>query len=176
MGPFKSFQDIPTFTRDASYTIDVSWALLERTLADMDETNGLDLDPPYQRAHVWTEAQQISFVEFKLRLGAGSNQIRWNSAGWNRAGTKTLELVDGKQRLQAVRRFMRDEIPAFGKTVSEYEGSLRHFIYRFQFLINDLPTRAEVLQWYLDINTGGTVHTDEEIEKVRRLLSEETRA
>jgi hypothetical protein len=33
----------------------------------------------------------------------------------------------------------------------------------FVFAVNDLPTRAAVLQWYLDLNTGGVVHTSHEI-------------
>jgi hypothetical protein len=39
--------------------------------------------------------------------------------------------------------------------------------------INDLKTKKEVLQWYLDFNTGGTVHTEEEIVKVKKLLEQE---
>jgi len=39
--------------------------------------------------------------------------------------------------------------------------------------INDLPTRKDVLQWYLQMNTGGTVHTEEEINRVKMLLEKE---
>jgi hypothetical protein len=45
----------------------------------------------------------------------------------------------------------------------------------FDFIVNDLRTRKEVLQWYLDLNTGGTIHTSDEIEKVKRLLAAETK-
>ena len=31
--------------------------------------------------------------------------------------------------------------------------------------INDLPTRKDVLQWYLEMNSAGTPHTKEEINK-----------
>jgi hypothetical protein len=41
-----------------------------------------------------------------------------------------------------------------------------------KFNINDLKTKAEVLQWYLDFNTGGTVHSDEEITRVRKMLED----
>lgn len=39
--------------------------------------------------------------------------------------------------------------------------------------MNDLDTQAEVLQWYLDINSGGVVHTEAELDKVRWLLEVE---
>jgi hypothetical protein len=42
-------------------------------------------------------------------------------------------------------------------------------------MVNDLKTKAEVLQWYLDINSGGVVHTETELEKVKRLLTKEKR-
>ncbi len=38
------------------------------------------------------------------------------------------------------------------------------------FQVNDLLTREEVLQWYIDLNTGGTDHTDEEINRVKEML------
>ena len=173
-GLYTRYRDVPIFTRDANYVVDVSWLFLEKTLADFAESAALDLDPDFQRAHVWTEAQQVAFIEFKLRRGMGSSEIRWNCPGWPRIRDDArLELVDGKQRLEAVRRFLRGDIPAFGTYAHEFTDQL-HFIHaRFQFAINNLETRAEVLQWYLDINAGGVVHTDDEIAKVRRLLAAE---
>ena len=40
--------------------------------------------------------------------------------------------------------------------------------------IATLKTRKEVLQWYLDFNTGGVIHTDKEINKVKDLLRKES--
>lgn len=42
----------------------------------------------------------------------------------------------------------------------------------FDFIINDLQTEEEVLNWYLEMNSGGTVHTKEELDKVKHLLEE----
>jgi hypothetical protein len=39
--------------------------------------------------------------------------------------------------------------------------------------VNDLKTREEVLQWYLDLNSGGVVHTEEELNRVREMLEKE---
>lgn len=33
-------------------------------------------------------------------------------------------------------------------------------------------TKEEVLQWYVDMNTGGTPHTNEEIERVKKMIKE----
>ena len=36
----------------------------------------------------------------------------------------------------------------------------------------DLKTEKEVLQWYVDMNAGGTPHTNEEIERVKSMIKE----
>ena len=39
--------------------------------------------------------------------------------------------------------------------------------------INSLKSKKDVLKWYLQINDGGTPHTKEEIERVKKLYNEE---
>ena len=36
--------------------------------------------------------------------------------------------------------------------------------------INDLKSEKEVLQWYVDMNAGGTPHTNEEINRVKKMI------
>ena len=38
--------------------------------------------------------------------------------------------------------------------------------------VNNLKTRKELLQWYIDFNSGGTVHSEKEIERVKKMLKE----
>ena len=76
-------------------------------------------------------------------------------------------------------RFLRNEIPVpllRGSYYDEYEDHHELNGVMLTVQINDLPTRAEVLQWYLQINSGGIVHTDEELNKVRKLLRQEKEA
>ena len=171
------FNDIPRFTKVPNYRTTTDWAYLEGTLERWIGERGkdiakLDLNPDFQRAHVWTEAQQIAYVEYALRGGSSGREIYLNCAGWQNDWRGPFVLVDGKQRLEAVRKFMRDELPIFGgHTFKQFEGRLPVSTAFFYINVNDLPTRAEVLQWYLEMNTGGTPHTPEEIQKVRELLS-----
>lgn len=163
------FRDIKPFTRDGNYSVQVSLSYLEKHLADWASAGNLDLDPDFQRAHVWDEARQVAFVEYLLRGGKASREIRFNCAGWMHDFHGTVELVDGKQRLEACLRFLRGEIPAFGYVIGAYEDR-PNLLQGLTFYVNDLETRREVLQWYLDLNTGGVVHTSDEIEKVKKLL------
>lgn len=178
------FQDLPLYTRTASYVIDVFWDHLEVSLERYSEDgkgwNGLDLDPPYQRAHVWNETKQRQYVEYILRGGKSSRDLYFNHPNWMGNFRGVLELVDGKQRLEAVRKFLRNELRIFPSVLNDQRG----FLYSdftdglpihagFKFHINDLKTRKEVLQWYLDLNEGGVVHTEEELSKVREMLNSE---
>lgn len=164
------FRDIPRYINDGGYRVNQSWNSLERALERYFE-DGLDLDPDFQRGHVWNETQQRNYVEFILKGGVGcSNELRFNCPRWNMGDrTGPFVIVDGKQRLEAVRRFLRNDLAVFGHKFEEFTDRLP-WEADFIFIINSLNTRKEVLEWYLQINTGGVVHTTEELDRVRKLL------
>lgn len=169
-----NFNDIPKKTRDGRYRISVDWDFLEEAIARYQREYSLEINPDFQRGHVWDDAKQIAYVEHVLQGGQASNELRFNCVGWMNKYEGPMVLVDGLQRLTAVLRFLKDEIKAFGHTCSELRvPGIRQKAPTdmcFYVYINDLPTRKEVLQWYLDLNTGGVIHTEEEIEKVKKLL------
>lgn len=167
-------RDIPQFTRYGNYEVDIPWAQLERYIWGQQKEYGLNLDPDFQRAHVWNREKQIAYVEFILRGGHSSRVLYSNHSHWNSGMDGEYVLVDGKQRLHAVRLFLRNQNPAFGHYLWEYADTHGMMGITFRWQINDLPTRVQVLQWYLDLNAGGVIHTSEEIEKVRALLEKET--
>jgi hypothetical protein len=166
-----SFNAIPPYTRGASYQVDAGWDYFQDWL----EENKPNLNPDFQRPHVWDEQKQVRYVEHVLRNGASGADIYFNYPGWRTSYEGEFVIVDGKQRVEAVRRFMHDEISAFGFVLSEYrkERKIMPMQCRFRVHINDLKTRKEVLQWYLDLNDGGIAHTTAELDKVRRLLGKE---
>jgi hypothetical protein len=160
------------FTRRAGYHVDVSWRYLEEWITSQAEIN-LNLDPDFQRAHVWTRQQQTAYVEYVLRGGEAAKELYFNCVGWNASKTGDFVIVDGKQRLEAARAFLRGDVPVFSKTLPEWGGAADDVLrlhFGFKVYINDLGTREEVLKWYLDINTGGTPHTEVEILKVEIML------
>lgn len=166
------FSSIKPFISSGHYAVNVGWDYLEQHLNGLFE-QGLNIDPDFQRAHVWREKQQREYVEFILRRGDSSRTVLLNCPGWHEGLTRgEFVLVDGKQRLEAVRKFLRNELLAFGYKYNEYGDKL----YRagrpdFIFQTNDLETRAEVLEWYLQLNSGGVMHTSTELNRVRDLLN-----
>ena len=65
---------------------------------------------------------------------------------------------------------MNGEIPVFGFYIYEYTDKMSFTRNSIKVNINDLKTEKEVLQWYIDMNAGGTPHTNEEIERVRKMM------
>jgi hypothetical protein len=174
-GTYDRFEDIPPLTSWGGYGVDVIWPTLERTLAEIGGPNGLDLDPDFQRGHVWTQAQQVAFVEFQLRGGRSGTDILFNQPNFSGGGRKgePVRIVDGKQRLEAVRSFLANRIPAFGTFHRDYRDVLTMTGPKFRFTVNNLETRSAVLRWYLELNAGGTPHDPAEIVRVRALLDAE---
>lgn len=168
------FRDIPQFTPQSPYAVTMPWRSLRTMLNDYcNNKPALDLDPDFQRGHVWTREQQIAYVEFGLRGGQSGKHILTNCPGWMGNWRGPHVLVDGKQRLTAVLAFFDEEIPAFGHYFSEFEDKLSLIDPHFIFCVNTLKTRAEVLRWYLELNSGGVVHTQDELLRVQALLDAE---
>jgi hypothetical protein len=167
------FQDIPQFPF-ASYRCNIGWGYLEDWLTSHDEYYKLDLDPPYQRGYVWTMEQKTAYIEYQLRGGFSGRDIFWNCPNWMSRGEikgNKMEIVDGKQRISAVREFLVDEVPAFGLLRSQFEGSQR-LHEGFIFHINNLSDPKDVVEWYLGINRGGSIHTDEDLRPAYELLKQ----
>ena len=175
--PKPMFKHVEQYTSYGSYQVTMSWDYLAEHIRHWEErTEGiasLQINPDFQRGHVWTEEQQIKYVEYMISGGSGAKVLYFNCAGWMYNWTGPFVLVDGLQRLTAALKFMDNEIPAFGCFLNYYGD--QQFMRGVEFLlnVNNLEHYHEVLRWYIEMNTGGIVHTTDEILKVQRMLSVE---
>jgi hypothetical protein len=177
------FENIRKFTRSASYNVTIDWFYLEQHIENHtkeERYSALDLEPDFQRAHVWDDRKRAAYVLYILRNGESARDLYFNCAGWMQDWRGPYVCVDGKQRLEAVRRFMRNDlaisVPELSKKqllFKDFSDRIRSAHCYFNWHVNDLETRAEVLQWYLDMNSGGVLHTNTELGRVRALLEAE---
>lgn len=193
------FSDIKMLTACGSYNVNTPLDSLAVTIERYQRadscTPGLGLLPDFQRGHVWTRAQQIAYVEFFLRGGMTGRTIYFNCPNWGHfrpipdGQYRDFVIVDGLQRLTALLAFVRGELPAFkyymrpkGMENSEvvdnkefFEDRVIHSAANSNLIINinNLKRREDVLRWYLEMNSGGTPHTQAELDKVRGLIEVE---
>ena len=175
------FKDIPQYIETGSWECNYSFQSLVKTIENWSTTTEdsdtlLEMNPDFQRGHVWTEQQQIAFVESVLKGGAKNARVIYlNNPNWMKYYDnpyKDFVCVDGLQRYTAIKRFINNEIKVFGYYYNEFEDRLRGK-HDMKINVNDLPTRKDVLQWYIQFNSGGTIHTEEEINRVKELLEKE---
>ena len=170
------FKDIPAFTRDGSWQCDFDFKYLLEFIDEHIKEYGLQLNPDFQRGHVWTEKQQIAWLEFFLIGGKTGRILYFNCPWWqgrkNEGEYNDFVCVDGLQRITAIRRFMNGEIPVFESYINEYEDNMSIVRHNIKVNINNLKSEKDVLQWYVDMNAGGTPHSSEEIDRVKKMIKE----
>lgn len=154
-----NFVDISQFTDSGNWECSYRLDSFIETIDDWVKEDGLQLEPDFQRGHVWNEEQQIRFVEFILRGGKIGRTVYFNHPSWLEGDSSdNFVCVDGLQRITAIRRFINNELKVFDKYYyKDFEDKL--FAPRMHININNLKTRNEVLKWYIEMNEGGTPHT-----------------
>jgi hypothetical protein len=150
--------------------LDMHLAYLKSGLAACD----LDMDPDYQRGHVWTTEQEGKFV-FHIISGGSTPRLLMTTEG----DYHKYEILDGKQRLRAMLRFMDNEIPMVlpdGREVwlSDCDPvSVRRIGFGITLPFGLMKqSRKQAMALYVRLNAGGTVHSEAEIERIKALLDE----
>lgn len=145
----------------------------------------LDLDPPYQRGDVWTTQQRVALIESLLR-GIPVGTIIVNNRGFDTA--KPYAVIDGRQRIQTLRAFQRDEftVPADWfedqDIASEDDSRVSHsnLTLRGQRGFSLLPmpeleasvrTLEDEARIFLLINAAGTAQDPETLERAAQMTT-----
>ena len=148
----------------------------------------LELNPEFQRGHVWNLDKQIAFIENLLR-GIDINKIiRFNDLTMyphddadDFLQNKIL-CIDGLQRLTAIIDFIDGKYKIFNNQLN-YQDILNHpdkpsmrrifnnALIQFDFL--QITSYKELLEYYIDLNTGGVAHTQADIQIAKDLLEQQ---
>ncbi len=137
----------------------------------------------YQRPLVWSERDKQLLVE-SIYQNIDCGKVLVRKRGWQElrkmkeAGETELsfnDVVDGKQRLNAVKSFMLDEFPDMqGNYYSDLSAMSQHLFTGHQlFSYAEMPedTKDEdVIKQFLKLNFAGVPQSLEHIEFVRSLL------
>lgn len=154
----------------SNYHVDVPLNYLKEHLKRYFEDYHLDFDPPYQRGYVWTDKQKKDYVEYMIRLGSdqtiSGKQFYFNHPGWMRDWKGNMEIVDGKQRLSALLDWIDGKFGIFDEDIhyDKEHGRIVSGI-TLSFNIATMKSKKDVVDWYIAMNTGGTMHTSEDVQR-----------
>jgi len=91
--------EIPQMTKRPGYHINTDLWYLTGTIERYQKEYNLDIDPDFQRGHVWSEVKQIAFMEYLFKGGQMANRLLFNYPHWQgrcASTTDVMVLVDGK--------------------------------------------------------------------------------
>ena len=167
----EAYWHVPAFGASGG---DYHLSYLPGLLRDTNPMRKWCFDAPYQRAVVWSEEQQSAFVGAFICGGMvpPGPPIILNIPGYGGVGRNgdPTWVVDGKQRLTALDRFVRGEIPAnvggdVGLVMAE-QVTLSSYLIRTVAV--DFTLRQQI-RFYLKMNAG-VPHSSADIEHARQLL------
>ena len=128
--------------RQTTQTIAWFWDLFSRQL--------LELDPPYQRRSVWTQAYKDYFIDTIL-LGYPAPAV-FLFEDISEDGVSRYSVVDGQQRLTTIFQFLENLYPVSdqasitrfsGNYFSDLPSEVKRRFYSYQFSIEFLPSTDE---------------------------------
>jgi len=169
--PIFRVQDFAFVQRQSYYRVIIEHRRIISNLDRYKEQWNLNMDPDFQRGYIWSDMQKIAYIEFLLSGGTTGREIYFNAPGWGKGNAdEPMVLVDGKQRLNAIISFMKGEFEVFAAAnYSDLTWSDRENL-DIYFNVNDLEDPKDVIRWYLGMNTGGAIHTEEDLQPAYNAL------
>lgn len=171
--------------------VNVRCSEVDSYLDSFNELYGLQLTPDFQRGLVWTQEQRVQYIEGLLSgaMGMHGRLITFNCSSYGHALDAETDIpgmvcLDGLQRLSAVRDFIGRKFkvcPALdleqGEGVEwDYFSDTRYSMERIGngliFQILNFVRKKDVLNYYLMLNSGGTAHSPEEIQRITQMLKD----
>jgi hypothetical protein len=129
---------------------------------------GIDCDPDYQRGLVWTMEQKLSLIDSIFQtIDIGKFTVISRSFSDKRP--QHYEMIDGKQRLNAICEFYEDRWPWRGKLFSELCFADSYHFESFPIIQGEVSgvTDAQILTLFVKLNTTGTPMDAAHLERVK---------
>jgi hypothetical protein len=133
---------------------------------------GVDFNVEYQRDHVWTLEDKRDLLE-SIFNNVDIGKFVFVQRDESHRG-KYYEILDGKQRLTALREFYEDRFEYKGVVFSRLSAMDKHKILghpiTYGFLEN--PSERGIYTSFIKLNTCGKPMDHKHIDKVKKLLED----
>jgi len=132
---------------------------------------GIDFDVEYQRDHVWKLADKIALIDSifnNIDIG------KFVLVQRDYSSDVFYEVLDGKQRLTAIRDFYEDRFKYNGYYYSELSRMDKHKFGNHSITLGYLenPNKEAIFDSFIKLNTCGKPMAKKHIDHVKKLLSE----
>ena len=136
------------------------------------EREGIQDSPDYQRGHVWTESDKVRLIASLMNRSDIGKLVLVeldSNEGFR------YEILDGKQRLNALREFITGGFKYcrhyYWELTTQDRSEFENTIVPVAQISNHELTRVEKLELFLNVNAAGVAQTEEHLNHVRRLLT-----
>lgn len=135
---------------------------------------GVNFDPDYQRDYVWELEDKVQLIESvynNVDIGKFA-LIQYDTRTWVRTGLG-YEIVDGKQRLLALKEFYEDRFAWRGKKFSDLTSREQNHFMNYPVIFAEVKdmTREQVLRYFIMLNTSGKIMDENHLDRVREELN-----
>lgn len=133
-------------------------------------SNGIDPNPTYQRGYVWSLEDKLRYIDSVFQ-GRDLGKFVFLKYEWPRTD---IEVLDGKQRLDALMGFMSDQYQYKSYYWSQLSKRDRQQFEDRQVQVAKLDgsmmTEADKLRAFLSVNAAGVPQTEEHIAHIKQKL------
>ncbi len=132
--------------------------------------SGIDFNPEYQRDYVWSEEDKVALIDSIF------NNIEIGKFAFIKRDYSQevyLEILDGKQRLTALREFYENCFKYKGLTFDELNNRDKWHFLNFSityFETEEPEDRRLIYEYFIRLNTFGKVMDKEHLEKIKKLI------
>lgn len=136
---------------------------------------GVNKDPDYQRDLVWTEEDNISLID-SIFNNIDIGKFTFIKLPFKGRTSYSYEILDGKQRMNALLMFFEGRYKYKGKTFQELHPLDQSHISNYGVLIAEISenmTNKQKYNYFLKLNTGGRPQSKEHLNYVYNLYKDE---
>lgn len=147
-----------------------------------EDYGSFEYNADFQRGNVWSLNQQISFIEAIVRnvvpkslMTITLNCPEFDDSYKGNGDISGFCIIDGLQRVTAIQDFVDGKFKIFNDQFGYNDFDMSSFSFKrhaVRVQIFHFHKKADLLKYYIAINSGGVVHSDDEINRVKEMLKE----
>ena len=135
---------------------------------------GLDMNPKYQRDYVWSRKDKEALID---SIYKNVDIGKFVFVKLHFGGEFSYEILDGKQRVNAIKEFYEDRLTYKGLKYSELSSRDRGHLENYHIAtctVSECSTKQKLKIFY-KLNISGKVMDKKHLDKIEKMIEENTK-